>query len=222
MAKKTRNRKEASIGLGLLAVSIVLGLFVLLMAQQTKSVATNAGPPLPEPVVQVTSVAPTAKPAMLALWNAYERALAAAQAEAADAQLASASTQWQAPSEEALMAGSDKWAFTFYSAAKSSVLDVIVGTDKAWVVNRTEVWDAPAVLSGENWHAGPQDVLLILLAHGARDFMAAHPQSTVELHLAQHADGYPAWNAAVVDSQNQDTFAVLVNAETMQAVSSTP
>jgi len=218
MMRGRGNRTEAVIGIGLLVISIPLGLFFLSIYQSSQQAAAQDK----TTAVVLTSVPPTAKPETVELWSAYERARTAAQAEATDVQIVSASAQWQAASEEALLAGSENWVFSFYSPASSQMVDVIVGVQKAWVVNQSQVGNAPPVLSEGEWSAGPRDVLLIFLAHGGREFLDTYSQTTVELHLAQHKDGYSAWNAVVLDAQAQDSFAVLVNGDTMQTVSKAP
>jgi hypothetical protein len=204
-------------GIGLLGLSVLLALFFL------SSLIGNQPSAAQEKRVEavMTSVPPTAGPANLGVWDGYGWAFGAAQAEASDAQLVSASAQWQAPQEDALLAGSDTWAFTFYSEARDRIIDVVVTTDGAWVVNQSEAGRAPALLTNGKWHEGPRDALLISLAHGVRDFMAAHPQATVELRLNQHDDGYPLWNVIAVDSQSRESFVVTVNAATMAMVSVT-
>jgi hypothetical protein len=219
MMKGSRNRTEILVGAGLLVFSVSLGLFFLSIYQSSQQ---QAAAQEKTAAVVLTFVPPTATPEMVELWSAYEQARAAAQAKAADVQLVSASAQWQAAGEKTLLAGSENWAFTFYSPANGQMTDVIVSAEKAWVVNQSQAGNAPSVLVEGAWSVGPRDILLIFLAHGAREFLDTYPQATVELHLARHKDGYPAWNAVALDSQAKDSFAVLVNADTMQTLSKAP
>jgi hypothetical protein len=214
-----RNRTEALIGMGLLIISVPLMLLFFLSIYQNSQQQASAQD---RTTVLLTSVPPTAEPEVIELWSAYEQARTAAQAQATDVQLVSASAQWQAANEKTLLAGSENWMFSFYSPASSQMVDVIVSAEKAWVVNQSQVGNAPPVLTEGDWSAGPRDVLLIFLAHGAREFLDIYPQTTVELHLARHKDGYPAWNIIALDSQARDSFAVLVNGDTMQTVSKAP
>jgi hypothetical protein len=217
MRRRTRNRMEGVMGIGLLGLSALLALFFLSSYMGNRpSAAQERGAE-----VVMTSVPPTAEPTMLDVWEGYGRALGAAQAEAVDAQLVSASAQWQAPQEEALLAGADTWAFTFYSDASRRIIDVVVTAERAFVVNQSEAGLAPAPLTNGKWHEGPRDALLVFLAHGARDFLAVHPQATVELRLNQHSDGYPLWNVIAIDSQSRESFTVTVNAASMAMVSVT-
>jgi hypothetical protein len=212
-----RNRTEALIGIGLLMISVPLGLLLLSIYQNSQQAEAQD-----RTTALLTSVPSTAEPEMIELWGAYEQARTIAQAKATDVQLVSASAQWQAANEKTLLAGSENWMFSFYSPASSQMVDVIVSTEKAWVVNQSQAGNAPPVLTEGDWSAGPRDVLLIFLAHGGREFLDTYPQTTVELHLAQHKDGYPVWNALALDSQAQDSFAVLVNGDTMQTLSKAP
>jgi hypothetical protein len=205
------------VGIGLLGLSALLALFFLSSFIGSQPSAAQER----EAEAVMTSVPPTVEPANLGIWDGYGRALGAAQAEASDAQLVSASAQWLAPGEEALLAGSDTWAFTFYSETNGRIIDVVVTTDGAFVVNQADAGVAPALLTYGKWHEGPRDALLIFLAHGARDFLASHPQATVELRLNQHGDGYPLWNAIAVDSESRESFTVTVNAVTMTMISVT-
>jgi len=189
---------------GLLAA----GYFLLLYASGFTSVAATApGPPAPAPV-------------LIDLWDAYEQALAAAQARMGDAQLVSASAQWQVASEEALLSGVGNWSFVFYSAAESSVLDVVAGAGGAQVVNQTRVWTASKVMAVGDWQTGPRDALLVFLAHGGRAFLEAHPQSVVDLHLSE-TEGYgPTWAVVALDVNDRSFFSASVDADTMQVLAS--
>jgi hypothetical protein len=209
---------EGLVGIALLGVSALLAMFFLsayLGNQQTVAQERDME-------VVMTSVPPTGQAEVVDLWQGYGWALGVARAEAEDAQLVSASAQWQAAREEALMAGAEVWAFTFYSPAAGQMLDVTVNAEKVRVVNRSETGISPALLTNGKWHAGPRDALLIFLAHGAREFLETHPQATVELHLNQHEDGYPAWSAIAIDPQARVSCSAIINAATMQTVSVVP
>jgi hypothetical protein len=176
---------------------------------------------------ETTPVPPTPTPASIDLWVAHTQAHAVAQAQAADVQLVSASAQWQAASEKDLLAGVGNWAFTFYSPASGNVLDVVVSTEKTWVVNQTRVWVAPEALADGKWLEGPRDALLIFLAHGGRAFLDEHPQAVVDLHLSASNgsanDGASSvWSILTLDVNDKSRFAVLIDAGTGQVLSSTP
>ncbi len=156
---------------------------------------------------------------LIALWDAYGQARAVAQAEAEDAQLVSASTQWQEVSEQALLVGANNWSFTFYSPASSNVLDIVVSGGAARVVNQTRVWVAPKALAEGAWQEGPRDVLLVFLAYGGSVFLDEHPQAIVDLHLAEGDEGNPVWSIVALDAGDRGLLALLVDAETRQVLS---
>ena len=166
-----------------------------------------------------TAVPLTPTPALIELWDAYGQARAVARAEAGDAQLVSASTQWQAVSAGTLLDGADNWSFLFYSPVSSEALDVVVDTGTARVVNRTRVWVMPKALAEGDWRAGPRDALLAFLAYGGRVFLEEHPQAVVNLHLAERDDGGPAWSIVALDAKERSLLSLLVDAETGRVAS---
>ncbi len=170
-----------------------------------------------------TTLAAPAAQVQIELWDAYEQAQAAALAQAKDAQLVSASTQWQAVSEQTLVDGAANWSFVFYSSASSHVLDVVVSAEKAQVVKQTQVWDAPHPLTGEAWQTGPREALLVFLAYDGRTFLAKHPQATVDLHLASSAEdqngGEALWTVVAIDPQGQSMSLAQIDTETRQVLS---
>jgi len=166
-----------------------------------------------------TPSAPT--PPVVELWDAYRQGLGAAQAEAQDARLVSASTQWQEAEEEELLTGAGNWSFVFYSPQSDNVLDVVVGLEEAQVVNRTRVWDAPQVLPEGGWEAGPRDALLVFMAYGAREFLEGHPQAVVDLHLAEGEKG-PTWAVAALDVNDHSLLSLVIDVETLEVLSVAP
>jgi hypothetical protein len=152
------------------------------------------------------------------LWDAYGQARAAAQAQAEDVQLVSASTQWQAVSEQVVLDGSTSWSFVFYSPKDGNSIDVIVNVGTAQVVNQTQVWVAPAALTEGAWQAGPRDALLVFLAYGGRGFLDEHPQAMVDLHLADD-ETEATWTVVALDPEDRSLFSLLIDAETSQVLS---
>jgi len=169
-----------------------------------------------------TDAASTLAQEPIELWDACEQAQEAAWAEAGDARLVSASTQWQAVNEEMLMSGADDWSLLFYSPENGNVLDVVASGGTARVVNQTRVWVAPQVMDEGKWRAGPRDALLTFLAYGGRAFLQEHPQAIVDLHLGESDDAGPAWTIITLDASDQSVFALLIDAETGQVISTAP
>ena len=155
------------------------------------------------------------------LWDAYKRAQKAASASTRDAQPVSASTQWQAATESALLAGANQWSFGFYEPGDKKAVDVIVTPDSARLANQTSVWDAPATLGEGAWQQGPRDALLVFLARGGREFLQKHQQAVVSMHLANGEEAGPFWDVAAVTMGDRSLVAVRIHAETLEVVSST-
>lgn len=159
---------------------------------------------------------------LIDLWEAYERARAAAREEAEGAELISASAQQQSASEEELLSGVSSWSFVFYTNADKSVLDVIVDDESAKVVNQTRIWNKPEALTEGAWREGPRDALLVFLAQGGREFLEEHPQAAVSLHLGTNDGGEPVWDIAALRMDERSPIAVRIDAETLEVLSVTP
>jgi hypothetical protein len=165
------------------------------------------------------SAALTPTPPTVDLWDVYEQARAAAQAQASDAKLVSASTQWHAVDEHALLSGPSNWTLVFYSPASKHALDVIANAGTARVVNQTQVWVTPTAMAEGSWRAGPSDALLVFLACGGQAFLHEHPQAVVDLHLAGNDEGMRVWTIAALDPETRSLLSLLVDAETGQVLS---
>jgi hypothetical protein len=156
---------------------------------------------------------------LIELWDAYEQARAAAQAQVEDAQLVSAKTQWQAVGEQELLDGTGSWSFVFYSQANSHTLDVVVSAGEAQMVKETQVWTDSSVLPEGAWQVGPRDALLVFLAYDGRLFLEEHPQAMVDLHLGDNGEGKVAWTLVALDPEDRSLLSVLIDAETMDVLS---
>jgi hypothetical protein len=164
----------------------------------------------------VASLTPT--PVSVDMWDAYRQARAAAQAQAPDAQLVSASAHWHGVSEDALLEGASNWTFVFHSSASSHSLDVVANAGGARVVNQAPAWVAPTVMAEGAWQAGPRDALLAFLACGGRAFLGEHPQAVVDLHLSRNGGHSLAWTVVALDPGDRSVLSLLVDAETGQVL----
>lgn len=155
------------------------------------------------------------------LWDAYERAQAAARQNGRDAQPVSASAQWQSATENALLTGPSQWAFGFYAPNDNQVLDVIVTRESARIVDQSRAWDALATLGDGAWREGPRDPLLVFLARGGREFLESHEQAVVSVHLANSKGEGPLWDVAAVTMGDRSVLALRIDAETLEVLSTT-
>jgi len=177
-----------------------------------------AGCTLPSP----QEPTPTPASAPVSLWDAYRRADATVRAEASDAELVSASTQWQAIDPERLLDASSHWTFVFYSPSQKVVFDLTADASRVQVANRTQVWTTPQTLDFGRWQEGPRDALSIFLAYGGYDFLEAHPEATVSLHLAATEDGKTIWNVAALDIASRETISIQIDAANLQVLAISP
>jgi len=198
--------KLALLMLGIICLSLYGFLF------WSDHVASN-----PEP----TAPPPSAGQEAVDLWEAYNRAQMAARASDPDAQPVSASTQWQAATEDALLAGAHQWSFGFYGARDEKAIDVVVTPGSARLANQAQVWDAPLTLSEGAWQQGPRDALLVFLARGGREFLQKHKQAVVSMHLANSEEAGPLWDVAAVTMGDRSLVAVRIDAETLEVLSTT-
>ena len=109
----------------------------------------------------------------------------------------------------------------FYSAEQKSALDVVVSAGTAQVVKQTRVWVAPGILAEGKWRAGPHDALLAFLACEGEAFLADHPETVVDLNLAQGEDGDPVWTVVALDVSDRSALAVSIDGETGSVVAYT-
>jgi hypothetical protein len=167
----------------------------------------------------VATVPPTSSRGLVELWDAYEQARVAAQAQAQDVQLVSAKTQWQAVGEQELLDGTGSWSFVFYSPANNRTLDVVVNAGKPQVVKETRVWADSSALPDGAWQVGPKDALLVFLAYDGRAFLEEHSQAMVDLHLADNGEGKVVWTIVALDPEDRSLLSVLIDAETMDVLS---
>jgi hypothetical protein len=156
--------------------------------------------------------------APLALWDAFELAQAAVHAQATDAVLVSASTQWQEPSQDKLVAGTPDWSFVFYAPSVKSSLDVGASAGIASVLKVTPAWVAPRTLEEGPWRAGPQDALLVFLAYEGSDFLVRNPQAVVDLNLARNDAGQAVWTITALDAEAGQFFALVIDASSSKVL----
>ena len=213
MNPQVRNRIEAVIGISLLGFSLLLGGYFLTRWNRSQPVSQHV-------ISKITVEPPT--PLTLELWNAYERARIAVLQQTPDAQLISATTQWQAAIEREMLIGADDWVFTFYTPAEKQIVIAQVNEGQAQIVQRMQVQAAPPSLTEGRWHEGPNDALLVFMANGGRTFIEAHPEAAINLRLGDYENRGPAWSIHASDFESQDVILVVIDAETMRVLNRAP
>ena len=158
--------------------------------------------------------APAGVPESVTIWEGYQLALDAVRAQASDAQLASAATQWRSATEERILSGANTWSFVFYSQSRGSIFDVVVGKGSAQVVSETEIWHRPQTVTEGEWRKGPKDALLVFLACGGREFVDENPDAAVDLHLGMTDDGRSVWMIVGVGDRGSVPKALRIDVET--------
>lgn len=154
------------------------------------------------------------------LWEAYERARAAAQEDGAGVRPVSASAHWQSATEDALLNGAGQWSFGFFAPEDKKTLSVVATKESARLANQTEVWKTPVTLAEGTWEEGPRDPLLVFLARGGREFLERHQETVVSVHLA-NSDGEGAlWDVAALSRDDRSVLALRIDAGTLEVRSS--
>ncbi len=172
-------------------------------------IAANPGP----------AALPSPPPESVDLWDAHERGRAAAEQVEGVVKTVSASTQWQAATENALLAGSGQWSFKFFAPESKNILEVVVSKESARVANQAEVRKVPLTLAEGIWQDGPRDPLLAFLARGGREFLEGHQQAVVSVHLATSEDKGPLWDIAALNVDDRSVFAARIDAATQRVLS---
>jgi hypothetical protein len=203
--EKSRSRlMPILVAVGIVIDLLLVGYVIYLLKTRMSPGAAHTGPTLLSPGPSVE------------LWDAYEQAAEAVRQRAGDARLVSASAQWQwhTIGEEMLLSGASVWSFVFYSSGEQRVFDLVVDLEGVQMVNNVQVWTAPLLLEGEAWQTGPRDALAVFLAQGGREFLAEHPQSVIDLHLAQDEAGAVGWAIVALDpeSAERNLFSLWIDA----------
>ena len=214
MEPRARNRIETIFGIALIGLSLLV---VGYLTWQAGNSLQKMGEPK---TVKITVAPPT--PPTLEMWDAYERAQAAAWQAAPDARLVSATAQWQGATEKEMLAGADNWVFTFYSPKEGQLIVVHVSPEKAQAVHRTQMQVPPAQLAEGRWQEGPKDALLIFMANGGRAFMETHPGAVIDLHFGNYEGRGAAWDILASDTESREVVTVVIDAETMRILTHSP
>jgi len=167
-------------------------------------------------LTRLTPPAPTPPP--IELRYAYEAALGVARGYAEDAQIISASTSWHDTNRETLLAGASAWSFVFYAPTDRQALDIVVDSGGASLVKATRVWEVPPLITRGAWHSELKEVVLVFLAYGGEEFLAAHPHAQTDLHLGPDSEGRTVWSIVAFDNKEKALCSVTIDAATRHVI----
>ena len=205
----THSGRKWILALEIAGIMVLMPLFGYLIYEQ-REMLFGAGQEATLP--RLNPPAPTPPP--IELRDAYEAALGVARGYAEDVQIISASTSWHDADKEALLAGAAAWSFVFYAPTDSQTLDIVVDDSGASLVKATRVWEAPPPISRDGWHSELKEAVLVFLAYGGEEFLAAHPQAQIDLHLGPDSEGRTVWNIVAFDKEGQALCSVTIDAAT--------
>ena len=149
---------------------------------------------------------------------AHERALALAAGWQPDAQLVGVNTSWQLAAGDELTLGRPTWSFRFYSPAARQIQLVMVDKGGARALRQIPVRAAPPPVEAD-WDLGSQDLMLIFLAYGGKEYLARHANASVHFYLKREGDGRSTWTLSGLDPVARQSFVVGVDALSREVVS---
>lgn len=159
---------------------------------------------------------PTPPWKVLTAQEAYPLAKEAARAWQPDAKLSIASSSWRSgATPQELLEGKTTWGFHFISpsASQSCIVSVVGG--EARVIESGSIPKAPVLLELSDWQVDSPQALSIFLDHGGRDFLAAHADADVHLHLLTRIENETViWLAIGLSSKDGVAHTVPINAVT--------
>jgi len=148
--------------------------------------------------------------------EAYPLAEEVARAWQPDAELSNASSSWRGGAmPQELLEGKTTWGFHFVSPSTSQFCIVSVVGDEARVIESGSIPRVPVLLALSDWHVDSPQALSIFLDHGGRDFLAAHADADVHLHLLTRIENETLiWLASGLSSNDRIAHTVSINAIT--------
>jgi len=202
--KKMFSKREWTILIGL--VVVVLAVYGGLLWVVTRGgIKVGPVPPRPTPPWQV-----------LTAREAYPLAEGAARAWQSDAKLSNASSSWgSGATPQQLLEGKTTWGFHFISPSTSQFCIVSVMGEQARVIDSGRIPSVPVLLELSDWHVDSPQALSVFLDHGGRDFLAAHTDADVHLHLLTRIENETLlWLAAGLSTNDRVAHTVPINAVT--------
>ena len=159
---------------------------------------------------------PTPPWKVLTAREAYPLAEGAAKAWQPDAKLSNASSSWgSGATPQKLLEGKTTWGFHFISPSTSQFCVVSVMGDEAPIIDSGSIPKVPVLLGLSEWHVDSPQALSIFLDNGGRDFLAAHADADVHLHLLTSIENETLlWLATALSPNDRVAHTVPINAIT--------
>lgn len=168
--------------------------------------------------IKVGPVSPRPKPPwkVLTAQEAYPLAEGAARAWQPDAKLSNASSSWgNGATPQELLEGKTTWGFHFISPSTSQFCIVSVMGEEARVIESGSIPKVPVLLELSDWHVDSPQALNVFLDQGGRDFLAAHADTDVHLHLLTSIENETLlWLASGLSPNDRVAHTVPINAVT--------
>jgi hypothetical protein len=111
--------------------------------------------------------------------------------------------------------GKTTWGFHFVSPSTSQFCIVSVMGEEARVIDSGSIPSVPVLLELSDWHVDSPQALSIFLDNGGRDFLAAHADTDVHLHLLARVENETLlWLATGLSPDDRVAHTVPINAVT--------
>jgi len=204
MRGKMFSKREWIILIGLVVVVLVVYVGLLLVVTRG---GIKFGP---------GSSQPTPSWKVLTAREAYPLAEGAARGWQPDAELSNASSSWDSgATPQELVEGKTTWGFHFVSPSASQFCIVSVLGEEARVIESGSVPRVPVLLGLGDWQVDSPQALSIFLDNGGRDFLAAHADADVHLHLLTRIENETLlWLATGLSPNDGVAHTVSINAVT--------
>ena len=163
---------------------------------------------------------PTSPWKVLTAQEAYPLAEKVARAWQPDVKLSNASSSWgSGATSQVLLEGKTTWGFHFISPSTSQFCIVSVMGEEARVIDSGDMPRVPVLLALADWHVDSPQALSIFLDHGGRDFLAAHADADVHLHLLTGIENETLlWMASGLSPNDRVAHTVPIDAVTGEVV----
>lgn len=217
------SRLEWILGIVLLILVAVVGLFAYQLWLQPNRATTAEGLPTAVPTLAVLPTvtlpaAPTSVFAGETAKTAFEAALGVAQQWQPDAALVTATATWpQGVTVDTLQTGSSTWGFTFYApnAVETAVVTVVDNEAQFVTASAYNQPEPPQVVPVQAWLLDSHDAVIAFLESGGAGFIEEVDTATLAMALgAQTENGRLDWSMTLLAPGNGRSLFMRFDANT--------